>query len=455
MNGPVSFSLRGLGLAALASLLVACPPPSAPEPAAPAGSPPSAAAPQAVPAATPAPQPAPAATPAPAPVPADGLSPKLREQAQESIDAGLKWMRAQQDEAGSYGEHPGVTAMALLAFLQSHRKYSESDGPFIRRAVEYLAALAKPNGAIFDKNLPTYNTALGIMALHATGNPAYAELVKKGQAFLVGIQAAESNQYQESDKFYGGIGYGSDERPDLSNLQFALEALADTGYDGDKAVYRRAVRFLERCQNRSESNDQEWAGNDGGFIYAPNESKAGGTTSAGSMTYAGIKSLIYADVDRQDPRVKDALRWAHEHWDLESHPGMGDTGLYYYYQTLAKAMAVYGEDSFTDSRGETHQWAAEVVAALIKRQSPEGWWQNSNPKYWEGNKLMATARAVLALEAALGLTNEAKRAAASAGAAAPTPAAPTPAATAPAPSPAAPPAAPAPSPAAPPAEAKP
>ena len=327
--------------------------------------------------------------------------------AKDPMDAGLKWMRAQQESNGSYGNHPGVTAMVLLAFLQSPRKYRESDGPFIRRAVEYLVGMAKPNGAIFDKNLPTYNTALAILALHATENPAYAQLVRRGQAFLVGVQAAEHNQYAETDKFYGGIGYGSDERPDLSNLQFALEALAETGYTGDRTVFRRAVKFLERCQNRSESNDQAWAGDDGGFIYSPDESKAGGTTSYGSMTYAGLKSLMYAEVERSDPRVQGAMQWVRQNFDLQSHPGMGDTGLYFYYQTFAKALSVHGVRNITDARGRTHDWAAELVETMIARQRPEGYWVNDNPRYWEGNKLMATARALLALEAALGLTRDA------------------------------------------------
>jgi len=357
-------------------------------------------------------QPAPAAAAAAPAQPAkravaDLKRPDLSAKAKDSIDRALKWMRSQQESNGSYGNHPGVTAMVVLAFLQSPRKYTESDGPFIRRAVEYVASMAKPNGAIFDKNLPTYNTALGILALHATGNPAYADIVRRGQAFLVGLQAAEHNHYAETDKFYGGIGYGSDERPDLSNLQFALEALVETGYSGDKKVFRRAVKFLERCQNRSESNDQGWASDDGGFIYSPSESKAGGTTSYGSMTYAGLKSLMYAEVEASDPRVTGAMQWVQRNYDLQSHPGMGDTGLYFYYQTFAKALSVYGTREITDSRGRKHDWAAELVDTMLARQRPEGYWINDNPKYWEGNKLMATARALLAIEAALGLTRDA------------------------------------------------
>jgi len=401
----------GLPLLAAFGLLAGCsptgggnpPPPAAPvEPASPgpAGTP------TATATAPTAPTPAGATAPTTA-TPAAGSREEAFARARKAIDQGLHWLRQQQAEDGSYGNYPGVTAMVLSAFLQSHRKYREEDGPFIRRATEYLAALAKPNGAIFDKNLPTYNTALAVLALHQTGNPAYREIIKKGQLFLIGIQAAESNQYRPQDKFYGGIGYGSSERPDLPNLQFAIEALALSDYDGDRAVFERAIKFIERCQNRSESNDQEWAGEDGGFIYQPGSSKAGGTKSYGSMTHAGIMSLMYSNVDRNDPRVQDALGWIKANWDLETHPGMGLAGLYFYYHTLAKALSVLGVTEITDDRGQTHDWAVELIDAVLARQDPAGFWVNSDANYWESNKLLASARALLALEGALGLTHEA------------------------------------------------
>ena len=71
------------------------------------------------------------------------------------------------------------------------------------------------------------------------------------------------------DKYYGGIGYGGDERPDLANLQFAIEALKASGVSMDNPVWAKAIRFVERTQNRSESNDQSWVKDDGGFIYSP------------------------------------------------------------------------------------------------------------------------------------------------------------------------------------------
>ena len=61
------------------------------------------------------------------------------------------------------------------------------------------------------------------------------------------------------------------------------------------------------------------------------------------MTYAGLKSMIYAGVGPDDPRVKAAVKWlASSTTALDENPGMGTAGLYYYYQTFAKALAAMG-----------------------------------------------------------------------------------------------------------------
>src|SRR5690606_22403475 len=123
----------------------------------------------------------------------------------------------------------------------------------------------------------------------------------------------------ENDPFYGGWGYGGRSRgpgrPDMSNLQMTLEALHDAGLQPDDPAYQRPITFITRQQNLGETNDQPWAGNDGGFVYSPaanrqGESMAGEYTtptgerrlrSYGSMTYAGLKSMIYAGLTKDDP----------------------------------------------------------------------------------------------------------------------------------------------------------
>ena len=331
---------------------------------------------------------------------------ELNKQVVESIDKGLEWLKGQQAEDGLFANHPGITALALTAFLRHpEKKYAEADHPFIQKGIQRLVAMQQPNGAIYDLEmqpaLPNYNTAISVMALSSTGNPEYASVIEKAQGFLKSLQVQD-----EENVYYGGIGYGSREDvKDLSNLNLAIQALKESGSD-DQEVWDKAIKFLERTQNRSESNDQKWSGNDGGFIYSPDGESKAGTDAAGSprsyasMTYAGLLSFIYANVDKDDERVQAAFKWIQEHFTLEENYGMGSQGLYYHYHTVAKALRLYGQSTFVDAKGITHDWYREFAEKMIELQKPDGFWVNEQSRWMEADPRLVTAYVVLALDTA-------------------------------------------------------
>jgi squalene-hopene/tetraprenyl-beta-curcumene cyclase len=115
------------------------------------------------------------------------------------------------------------------------------------------------------------------------------------------------------------------------------------------------------------------------------------------MTYAGLKSMIYAGVGPDDPRVKAAMGWIRKHYTVDSNPGMGDAGLYYYYHTFAKALDATGQDMVEDEQGVKHDWRRDLLAELVKRQQPDGSWVNTNPRWLETNPSLVTGYALLAL----------------------------------------------------------
>jgi squalene-hopene/tetraprenyl-beta-curcumene cyclase len=328
------------------------------------------------------------------------MDPALYKKAKRAVDYGLRFLREQQAEDGSWSKSAGVTALGLRAFLESPRGYNEGDGPFITRPVSYLLYYQQPNGAIADGiSNRNYTTAVAITALQATGNAEYRPVIESAQGFLAGLQLDEEDGYGPEHKYYGGIGYGGDERPDLSNEYMALEALHLTGLAKDDPVWEKAIAFVSRCQNRSESNDQEWAGNDGGFTYMPGYSPHGGAGSYGGMTSAGLLSLLYAGVDRQDPRVQAAYDWIREHYTLDDNPGAKNKqGLFYYYNAFAKAMAAYGEPIVVDAQGVEHNWRNELARKLLSLQHEEGYWVNEESgRWWEGDKNLVTAWSIIAL----------------------------------------------------------
>lgn len=328
-----------------------------------------------------------------------------RGKAEQAVEAGLKFLRSSQAEDGSWSKSVGVTALALRAFLDSPHGYRESDGDFIARPVKFLLAHVNKDGSISETNQErNYNTAVAVTALQATENPKYADVIAHAQKFLKGLQLGAAQGYKKDNKFYGGLSYGGDEKgPDLSNLYMNIEALRASGLPKDDPMLKKALIFISRCQNRSESNDQSWAANDGGFIYSPGYSPNGGTTSYGGMTHAGLLSLLFAGAGHNDPRVKAAYDWVRAHYTLDENPGAKDNqGLYYYYNVFAKSMYAYGDAVIKDTKGVDHNWRADLTNKLASVQAGDGSWVNSYSKrWWEGDKNLATSWATIALDIAL------------------------------------------------------
>jgi squalene-hopene/tetraprenyl-beta-curcumene cyclase len=119
------------------------------------------------------------------------------------------------------------------------------------------------------------------------------------------------------------------------------------------------------------------------------------------MTYAGLKSFIYAKVDKSDRRVQAAFNWIRQNYTLNENPPIGPQGLYYNFHTMSKALNAYGEEVFTDAQGRSHDWRSELISKLVSLQHGDGYWVNENGRWWENQKELVTAYTVLALEIAL------------------------------------------------------
>jgi squalene-hopene/tetraprenyl-beta-curcumene cyclase len=323
----------------------------------------------------------------------------------------------------------GITAMAIGA-LECVPEPRPAD---IQKAIDlglaWLASLQKENGSIHDGEMANYVTCSSVLALARSKKPEYAPVIAKARDFLVALQADEAEGYSPDHPFYGGNSYGNEERPDLSNVQMALEALSASGLEKGNEAYKRALIFLSRCQNRSESNTLSYdagggtvivASDDGGATYAPGDSKAGTVELAngkkvarsyGSMTYALLKSFIFAGLPKDDPRMQACWEWLKKNYTLDVNPGFETSkdptasyqGLFYYFHTMAKALDLYGEETIVDAQGQSHSWRAELCGRLVAMQRKEdGSWKNENSsRWWEGNPVLATSYALVTLDAAM------------------------------------------------------
>ena len=335
---------------------------------------------------------------------AGAMDADLRSKARRAVANGLHYLRTQVGSDGSLLKSVGVTALSLRAFLESPAAYNESDGGFVTRQVDFLLSKVQADGSISESmQAKSYNTAVALNALAATKNPKYKDVIAGGRKFLISHQMDENEGYQPDHRYYGGIGYSGGERPDLSNVYFALEGLKAADTDPKDPVWQKALKFVSRNQNRSESNDQPWAGNDGGFVYMPGSNPAqyeNGLASYGGMTAAGLLSLLFAGADKSDPSVQAAHKWIAANYTLETNPGTDKKhGLFYFYNVYAKVMLAYGEDTVTDAKGQKHNWRNDLAAKLVSLQADDGSWANHDSNaWWEDKPQLVTAWSTIALE---------------------------------------------------------
>ena len=360
--------------------------------------------------------------------PLPALSPADRAEATKALLRGAGFLSSEMVEPGKWGfqgqADPGITAMVLGALLSAPAGEGRET---IDAGLDWLVSLQREDGSIHAGQLANYVTSAAVMALARAGREQDAPVIARAKNYLVLLQSDEGEGYTSSDRFYGGVGYGGDQRPDLSNLQMALEALHEAGVPSGDETFQKALTFLQRCQNRSESNDFVLetetgviaSGNDGGAAYAPGDSKAGYVELAdgrkiprsyGSMTYALLKGYLFAGLSKDDPRVEAAWGWLTRNYTLDVNPGFEGSsdptaayqGLFYYFTTMAKALDLYGEETIVDAAGQEHAWRGELAGRLVAMQRQDGSWVNANaPRWYEGNPVLATSYAMLALGTAL------------------------------------------------------
>jgi len=347
-----------------------------------------------------------------------------------AIQRGVDYLCEHQAENGSwggYGGHPAVTGLVCMALHNSQTKDKvEVRQQAVARGRKYILQFVQDDGSIWikgrEREYPNYTTSIALATLAILNHPGDEAVMRKARKYLIDSQIIDPKS-----KHFGGIGYGKSGKgeSDLSNTQWALEALYLTEYldrepvtenkdDKVKAdlAWKNAVHFLSRLQNVPETNDMHWVVKDkndpnyGGFVYKTNESKAGrvkkSLRSYGSMTYAGLKSMVYAKLKKDSPQVKAALGWAAKYYTLDENPGMGPQGHYYYLLTFAKTHAVLGDDYLKTATGKI-AWRTALLKKFLNLQKGNGeWYNDQHGRWWESNPEMVTAYALISMEAALG-----------------------------------------------------
>lgn len=287
--------------------------------------------------------------------------------------SGIRYLLTKRQPNGGwmtqYG--PGVTASMIKILLRTG--YS-IDSPEIAPALAYLESSQQPDGGFYLVAHPTFNTAIVINTLTMINHPRINQRVERAKAFIqsmrqLSMQNAQSQQRVDNNSFYSAA--------------YEVEALRNAGLPSSDPTVAAAFKDMtEAARASGERADSQRL------------------PRYGSMTYAELKSMLYAGLSRDDPRVRGILACIQEYYTLENNPGDGSyRGQYYFYHSFAKAMRAYGQDIIVDARGERHDWKRELSAKLASLQRPDGSWVNTQAReYLEHDPVLVTVYCILALQ---------------------------------------------------------
>lgn len=286
---------------------------------------------------------APATRPAP-------LDSKLRDEIKASVDLGLNGLRWKIGTNGSLDDDLAATAMAVRVFAESHRRYNEDDGPFMRQPLAFVRRKAGPDGSFASGPRAIRDTALALLALNAVNVAADRPLIERAQTFLASAVERHAASIDPLD------------------AALVLEALDPLDPSRGLPVWGQIVARTS---------------------VAP---------ESGALAAASLHVLLLARVDRADPRVTAIAGWIRDHYTLDGNPPLGNRGRYRYYYGMVNALAAYGRRTVADARGAERDWRTDLARPLISLQQFDGFWVSGDAHGGEDNRAVATALALHALE---------------------------------------------------------
>jgi len=315
---------------------------------------------------------------------------------------------------------PDIVAVVMAAQLTACTGYVDSAR--VAEGLKRLERILNDDASRMADDRQTFVLSFGLMAIvGAKDFGRYDRLIERTRDRLKAVQWDATGGNAESKSFLGGAGYKSLAPPDLYHTSLAIESLRRAGVPASDPFMQRAIRFVSSCQcleNEGSPAASFGATERGGFSIAPpapNGSKGkreadDSLPPCGSLTCAGLKSLIYCGVPKEDRRVVAALDWVRRNYTLAANPGMSIPRfrLYDYYLSLSGAMTVFHEDSIVDAKNVRHNWRRELEQVLEAEQQPDGSWLNpaEADTLAEAHPLVTTSLAVMTLRR---ITGNAKR----------------------------------------------
>lgn len=325
---------------------------------------------------------------------------------QESIDKGVEWLLAQQNEDGSWGDYYEVIAQTGFA-LTKLSDYALENGndpiedPDIMEGFDYLFSMAKTHGT--DKGITivsdlcnhheTYNAAVALMALASLQAPDH--VITSTNPLVDGLKVIELmaemvEYFAWSQHPQGGWSYepcypGSylSDNSHTGYVVIALRYAEDAGIPMPAGLKTNLSTFIDLIQD--DVNGASWYTTSWQWYNALKQ---------GNLLLE--MSFVGDPVDA--PRVEAALTYLASVWN-EPNPdidGMGwkDPQAMY---CLMKGLESFGIETITVGTDEI-DWFEVFSAYIIANQAADGYWTSVWDYSLDYSRIPATSWALFVLE---------------------------------------------------------
>ena len=220
----------------------------------------------------------------------------------------IAFLRPRQDAKGGWStqREPGVTALVVTALLRSGQVAPGE--PVVTKALAYLEGFISPKGGLSEAPHANYSTSIALLAFReANTKGRYDRTIKAGQEFLKidAMGRVAKARPATTPSTAGPAMAARTAGPTCRTPPSSSTPCARPGLPADDPNLQKAIVFVSRCQNlKSEFNDQPWSSRSTTAVSStrpptagrawPAKTPDGGLRSYASMTYAGLKSMIYA-----------------------------------------------------------------------------------------------------------------------------------------------------------------
>ena len=324
----------------------------------------------------------------------------------DSIRRGIEFLEANQDPNGSWSHSPDITALCLMAISHDSYRHEREKNRAALKTRAYLSmfleeTIESPMATDNKDTLATISMCLTALAMSIETNKksiylrTIRSLAESGkQLWKPGVTSILPNLYKRH--LILEALYIIENHPDIPPNSNGLDM---------SSIWENAKAYTKSCQiidKKLETISEEAIGS---FTSIPVSyvfphlypEKNRFKLERCILTFAGIKSLVYCGVSKNDVSISHGLKWLQDSCPVKELPVPGNSGFFTYLYMLGSTMRFTGHHFGEQSGCNFINVGLKIIETTLANQKGDGSWINSNGMWRENNPFLCSAYAILTL----------------------------------------------------------